>query len=226
LTINGVTFGRCARHVTNFFATVADTCTTLLSLTTMSASYKCVYCRKTLPTLKGLQSHITQSKSCRDALQRITEKWSPTKKSRDEDLEISDTSEPMDQDEPMLFNPLQTNVDSNQYDPTSLSANNHDHHDRRARVEEVEDKEAGTQSCWIKDYLRPAGTPGELVQSYFEMAREEQKKNGDSPWAPFKDEEEWELAQWLITNVGQNATDKYLKLPIVSPFAPKMKIKS
>ena len=57
------------------------------------------------------------------------------------------------------------------------------------------------------------------------MVREEQK-NGDSPWAPFKDEEKWKLAQWLITNVGQNATDKYLKLPIVSPSVPKMKIKS
>ncbi|KAG1724898.1 uncharacterized protein EDB91DRAFT_1031057, partial [Suillus paluster] len=26
--------------------------------------------------------------------------------------------------------------------------------------------------------------------------------------------EEWELAQWLIKNLGQTWTDKYLKLPI------------
>ena len=54
------------------------------------------------------------------------------------------------------------------------------------------------------------------------------RKNGDDPWAPFKDKEEWELAQWLITNVGQNATDKYLKLPIVSLFSsvsPRSKLK-
>ncbi|KIM71945.1 hypothetical protein PILCRDRAFT_16583 [Piloderma croceum F 1598] len=120
----------------------------------------------------------------------------------------------MDQDEPMLFDPLQTDVDSDQYDPTSSSANNHDHHDRTAKVEEVEDKEVGTQSHWLKDYLQPTGTPGQSAQSYFEMVREEQKMNGNLPWAPFKDEEEWELAQWLITDVGQNATDKYLKLPI------------
>ena len=193
---------------------------------TMSASYKCVYCRKALPTLKGLRSHITQSKSCRDALRRITKKRSPTKKSTDEDSDISNTSEPMDQDEPMLFNPSQIDVsDSNQYDLTGSSANGHHQHDRRARVEEIEDEEAGTQSRWIKDYPRPAGTLGQSAQSYFEMVREEQKKNGDSPWAPFKDEEEWELVQWLITNVGQNATDKYLKLPIVSPSAPRMMIK-
>ena len=56
------------------------------------------------------------------------------------------------------------------------------------------------------------------AQSYFETVQEEQKKTGDNPWAPFTDEEEWELAHWLITNVGQNATDKYLKLPIVNVF--------
>jgi len=78
------------------------------------------------------------------------------------------------------------------------------------------DEEAGTQIRWIRDYPGPAGTPGRPAQSYFEMVRDEQKINGDPPWAPFKDEEEWGLAQWLITNVCQNATDKYLKLPIVS----------
>lgn len=41
------------------------------------------------------------------------------------------------------------------------------------------------------------------------------------PWAPFADQEAWELAQWVITNVGQNATDKFLKLPIVRAGASK-----
>ncbi|KAH9974860.1 hypothetical protein BJV74DRAFT_879658 [Russula compacta] len=31
---------------------------------------------------------------------------------------------------------------------------------------------------------------------------------------PFEDEEEWELARWLIKEVSQTATDKFLKLPI------------
>jgi hypothetical protein len=34
-------------------------------------------------------------------------------------------------------------------------------------------------------------------------------------WGPFADEEEWGLAEWLIKNVGQTQTDKFLKLPIV-----------
>jgi len=45
---------------------------------------------------------------------------------------------------------------------------------------------------------------------------EEQKRVGHSRWAPFEDEEEWQLAEWLIHNVGQKQTDNFLKLPIVS----------
>ncbi|KAH9913718.1 uncharacterized protein B0H18DRAFT_887808 [Fomitopsis serialis] len=33
-------------------------------------------------------------------------------------------------------------------------------------------------------------------------------------WAPFKDEEEWELFRWLIKHVGQNRIDEFLKLSI------------
>lgn len=34
--------------------------------------------------------------------------------------------------------------------------------------------------------------------------------------APFNSQDEWELAQWLLRNVGHNATEDFLKLPIVS----------
>ena len=88
--------------------------------------------------------------------------------------------------------------------------------DRRARVEEVEDEEDGGIKRWIEDYPWPAGTVGMPSQTYFEELRAEQRCKGQDPWAPFKDEEEWGLAQWLMLNVGQNATDKFLKLPIVS----------
>ena len=44
-----------------------------------------------------------------------------------------------------------------------------------------------------------------------------EKENGYEPWAPFKDIEEWELVQWIMqSGLSQGATDKYLKLPIVS----------
>jgi len=52
----------------------------------------------------------------------------------------------------------------------------------------------------------------------FETLKEDQNKAGfgENPWAPFDDEEEWELAQFLMKEVSQTAIDKYLKLKIVS----------
>ena len=38
----------------------------------------------------------------------------------------------------------------------------------------------------------------------------------EPPLVPFADEEEWELAQWLMKNVMQTATDQFLKLKGVS----------
>jgi len=54
------------------------------------------------------------------------------------------------------------------------------------------------------------------ARTYFEKLLVEQRAKGEDPWAPFEDKEEWGLAQWLMLNVGQNVTDKFLKLPIVS----------
>ena len=63
---------------------------------------------------------------------------------------------------------------------------------------------------------RLAGATWGRCKPLFETLDEEQKVVGGSRWAPFEDEEEWQLAEWLIQNVGQKQTDLFLKLPIVS----------
>ncbi|KAJ7719204.1 hypothetical protein B0H16DRAFT_1253978, partial [Mycena metata] len=50
----------------------------------------------------------------------------------------------------------------------------------------------------------------------FEKIRDEQILTGSEILGPFADEEEWELAKWLIKNVGHNKTESFLKLPIVT----------
>ncbi|KDR74234.1 hypothetical protein GALMADRAFT_70686, partial [Galerina marginata CBS 339.88] len=51
-------------------------------------------------------------------------------------------------------------------------------------------------------------------QPLFESIKQAQEENGTSRWGPFENEEDWELAEWLIHNVGQKQTDAFLKLPI------------
>jgi hypothetical protein len=64
-----------------------------------------------------------------------------------------------------------------------------------------------------------AGATWGSCKTLFESLDEEQKREGGSRWAPFEDEEEWQLAEWLIQNVGQKQTDRFLRLPIVSFFS-------
>ncbi|KIK26765.1 hypothetical protein PISMIDRAFT_94556, partial [Pisolithus microcarpus 441] len=51
-------------------------------------------------------------------------------------------------------------------------------------------------------------------QTAFENMREVQDGFGGSTYSPFEDREDWELAQWLINNVNQRATDEFLKLQV------------
>ncbi|KAI6101851.1 hypothetical protein F5141DRAFT_964381, partial [Pisolithus sp. B1] len=53
-------------------------------------------------------------------------------------------------------------------------------------------------------------------ETAFEKMKELQDGFGGSAYSPFEDHKEWELAQWLINNDTQWATDEFLKLPVVS----------
>jgi hypothetical protein len=88
---------------------------------------------------------------------------------------------------------------------------------RRTSVEEVEDEEVPGR--YGRDYEpNEAAHPLGGGQTAFERLREEQTEAGlgSKPWAPFEDEEEWDLAQFLIKEVSQTAADQFLKLSIVS----------
>ncbi|KAJ7674410.1 hypothetical protein B0H17DRAFT_1207991 [Mycena rosella] len=61
-----------------------------------------------------------------------------------------------------------------------------------------------------------AGATYGHAKTVFEHIRDDQILTGCEVLGPFADEEEWELAKWLIKNVGHNQTEAFLKLPIVS----------
>ncbi|KAI9459627.1 hypothetical protein HD554DRAFT_2206981 [Boletus coccyginus] len=54
-------------------------------------------------------------------------------------------------------------------------------------------------------YFRPRETPFEQMKRY-------QEATGRGAYAPFADHDKWALAQWLIKNVNQRATEEFLKL--------------
>ncbi|KAI5987799.1 hypothetical protein EDC04DRAFT_2993988 [Pisolithus marmoratus] len=63
-------------------------------------------------------------------------------------------------------------------------------------------------------------------ETAFEKMKETQDSLGGSVYSPFKDCKEWKLAQWLINNVNQWATDDFLKLQVIVdklPTSPEWK---
>jgi hypothetical protein len=174
----------------------------------MPSEHKCAFCSKRVPTLKGLRSHMAQRELCRNAMRKVAAQRLPKNHSENgsthsqqyDDIDMADV------DIPDAFDLPQPEFDMpHQSPPPSVNAGQPEQPDRRARVEEVEDEEAGGIHWWVEDYPRPAGMAGQAAQSYFERIRVEQVKQGQDPWVPFEDQEEWELAEWLIMNVGQNA---------------------
>lgn len=89
------------------------------------------------------------------------------------------------------------------------------------RSEEINDVEDGddthSQSRYRKGY--PGMYAAEILgkgKTKFEIWQQEQISHHENEWAPFDNQKEWDLAQWLIKNVGQKSMDKFLELPIVS----------
>jgi hypothetical protein len=83
------------------------------------------------------------------------------------------------------------------------------------RVEEVD--HARSQTRYWRAY--PGGYPAENLgkgKTKFQKWREDHTLHGDNEWAPFQNQKEWDLVQWLIKNVGHKSIDEYLKLPIAS----------
>jgi hypothetical protein len=166
---------------------------------------RCQFCNKRFVTQKAVNQHISASKICHNEWRRnLVRDQSPSpkrsrKNSPNDDLEFNYLLEEI--------NPPPS--------PPNLKG-------RQATVED-EDAEVllsaiqtNNMNRFIEAYLGPAGEALQKGKTRFETWLEKQETERRNPWEPFASKEEWELAGWLMKNVGQKSTDEYLKLQIVS----------
>ncbi|KAF8893149.1 hypothetical protein BD779DRAFT_1468164 [Infundibulicybe gibba] len=91
---------------------------------------------------------------------------------------------------------------------------------RGVSIEEIEDEDdydaPWSSKRYIEAFPRPAGIPinPHRAKTKFELLQEARTEAGQDEWAPFASKDEWELATWLMKNVGQKSADEFLKLPI------------
>jgi hypothetical protein len=91
---------------------------------------------------------------------------------------------------------------------------------RPVTIEEDDNEEGFTYPStntdrFVEPYPGNAGKGIRKSKTRFEKWQEIQQDEGKKPWEPFASKDEWELAGWLLKNVGQKSTDEYLKLQIV-----------
>ncbi|KAL0062695.1 hypothetical protein AAF712_010390 [Marasmius tenuissimus] len=92
---------------------------------------------------------------------------------------------------------------------------------RRVRIEDVADEDEQPHTCFMESYPGASGLvyPGDRGRTRFEQIRDDQILKGEEILGPFQDSDEWEFAKWCIKNVGHNATDELLRMPMISNCA-------
>jgi hypothetical protein len=87
-----------------------------------------------------------------------------------------------------------------------------------ANEEEDEDEEEEEEDDEYDDDLLEYGSAirGGTFRSRFERLREQQRKNGQTIFGPFEDEQHWELVEWIVeSGLSGDYVDRLLKLKIV-----------
>jgi hypothetical protein len=186
--------------------------------------FKCNFCgKRDIPTQAGLKIHIRLSKAgCQEAMEReMNRSLSPEAihipQRRQVITSEDDNGVPGNLGDASYDNipsPPEPFVPSPRHDESpELETSEDEHQSQRARVEEVEDEE--TYQRYAREFPTPADELGD-GKTIFEEIFDDQREKDESPWAPFADKDEWELARWLAKNVNQRATDNFLKMSAVS----------
>lgn len=184
----------------------------------MPRNNSCEFCGKVLRDIIGLKNHQNLSRNCRQQLDESLRSLSYAPHARQPPTNRSKQLRE-------LHEALAEEAFHFEWDPASILR----HHDPPSGDEEdVVNPNASAEgdsesSRHIEQCAASldAGVPVDhrKTQTDFEMMRDErlEREEDDDPiWSPFVDREEWDLATWLIRTVGQNSTDEFLKLPIVS----------
>ncbi|KAG1872173.1 hypothetical protein F4604DRAFT_1925769 [Suillus subluteus] len=156
--------------------------------------HSCGFCGKPFPSRGGVKKHIATRPECR-------RKWeSMVKDEGGAPAGFAYENNP--------FSPLRRSrsksFDLDEDNPVASKS-------RRVTVEDVTDQEDGRR------YFEPCPDAGWTLregQTGFERYQRYKEGEGEDEWAPFCNEEEWGLAEWLVKSLRQTKTDEFLKLPI------------
>lgn len=166
------------------------------------AHYRCDHCGQGFQTQTAIRRHIGHLPRCQAAALR---------RSGGEQLAINNEG---------LGQEIEDDIADTHSEPADSMAGQEPDLDNRRNEGNQEGQDAGP-ARYAREYDQ--GLAAEVLGSAktaFEVMKDYQESSGCGAYAPFADHEEWELAEWLVRNVNQRATEEFLKLSIVSLFVP------
>lgn len=188
--------------------------------------HHCGYCGKSLPTIAGVKKHVAKRPECRERWEAMVSRTEDVSVF-DEDQDNYDDDQRTMQEKPMPFSeprsPGPTPDAMEDWEPPSLprtrslSAGESEPPKRSKRgvqMEDVTDEEELEPGRFFESFEGAGGVLRENP-SPFEDYQRKRQENGEHTYSPFDDEEEWDLAAWMMKNLGQTRMDEFLKLPIV-----------
>ncbi|KIO00551.1 hypothetical protein M404DRAFT_29479 [Pisolithus tinctorius Marx 270] len=186
------------------------------------ATHHCDYCLKTISTLAGVKRHISQLAACQQQWKQVLEGTASTA-SVDKDHQLDDGQleympnlasdwhyEPSNDGLDLLEGPLvqqfQPCAEPEHFDPLP----------RHASVEDVKDGSSlASDGRFIKQYTGFATRILGSCATMFEEMEKTEQKNNNNQWAPFQNKNDWDLAHFLMKNMGQTKINEFLKLSLV-----------
>ncbi|SJK96778.1 uncharacterized protein ARMOST_00024 [Armillaria ostoyae] len=197
----------------------------------MPSSFTCNYCATApFPTSAKLRWHQQQAPHCKQAHQRELQQHqdnylrlhgvtveSSTSALAPSMEEVVDTSD-MD-----IYPVWPVNVDSDNdptvddFDACALTSGT----SLGVIIEDVSDEDDEKWHTSKYPDEQGAGAPISAAPKWtlFHCIHDDQILRGAEIWGPFADEDKWEMAKWLIKNVGHKATDEFLKLNMIATKA-------
>ena len=186
---------------------------------------RCTYCKEFVSHIKNLPNHQSKSQRCQKF--RAQARAALTSRMVNQ-LQATQASQPLD-DTPSAdidapFFPPVGDVDSEVNAPRPMINIPTPDFDQDAvppmpgdAVNEL-DLHPCHEEIWDEDFPpeKRAGASIGSSKTLFETYRDQQVVQRAGMLGPFESEAEWELAKWLIKNVGHNQAEEFLKLPIVS----------
>ncbi|PSR81411.1 hypothetical protein PHLCEN_2v4278 [Hermanssonia centrifuga] len=169
----------------------------------------CPYCNAVFPHRNAMKHHIVMSPACQLKLDEHhlvqRELW---RANRQQGVVDARPSIPPISNEPMSIDTLDADLAYPDEDVVVTPS------PRLATVEDLPEQEAEQYALPFAAEHQVGATFG-VAKTAFDAIRDDQVLHGAEIWGPFQDSKQWELAKWLIKNVGHNQAEEFLKLGII-----------